>query len=443
MFEYRRVATIILNRQLSVWFKTGKLSSKSKDFYGDIKTFLSERYKDVIKRQVDGMLSSWISNRKNDFKSIVFKSSLDSKTKNDLIYINKLNNWFSKENHLARKIFKQVIKNNNFPSTKRINLQLNTKVYSLERNETTKSCSFHIKLKTCEGRGETITLSLKTNTRFEKIYKNEDKSLLNLHLCNSLQLNFDKNNELKDVVLCLQNDIKPIKHTIDNALGIDFGLKNLMTLSNGSILGINFIRKLTSYDNRIQKLQKELQRRKIKLKDNKRYVALQHDLKSYIKNEVNRVLNRIVKRYSPTELVVEKLMFSKVDLSKRLNRLLSRCGLKVMRDKLDSLSIEKGIKITYVNASYTSQECSSCHHVEKANRKNRDEFECKSCGLKINTDVNGSRSILGRSQDCWFTEHKYATRFEIKQHLIGKNIKMFAKNDSTSSCANIIRQEAV
>jgi putative transposase len=88
LFEYRRVAKIILNLQLNSLYKTGKIEFSNK-LYQPIKTFLSERYKDVIKRQVDGILKSYISNRKNDFKKIVFNSKLNNDFKKELYIINK------------------------------------------------------------------------------------------------------------------------------------------------------------------------------------------------------------------------------------------------------------------------------------------------------------------------------------------------------------------
>lgn len=422
LFEYRRIAKIILNKQINSLHKTGYLSTKSKDFYVDIPTFLSERYKDTIKRQVDGMLKSYISNRKNDYKKIVYKSSLSDETKKELYIVNKLNGWFKKENKLANKIFKHVLSKNRFPSTKRINMHLSNKVYKLEENKTTKSCTYHILLNTCSGiRGDKTVFSLKTNTRFDEIIKNEKGDKKDLKIHNSIQVNF-KNNCLTNIVLGISFSKKEnLSELSVNKIGLDFGIKNLLTLDNGSIYGQNFIKKLLYYDKRITCLQKELQiRGKIKLSENKRYCSLTNSLRAFIKNEVCRVVNRIIKINKPSEMVFEELDFSDSLLSKKMNRILRNCGLAILKNKLISVNEELGIKITYVNPAYTSQECSSCKYVDN-------NFLCQCCGLKLPADVNSARCIVGRSNDTYLMNNKYLTRVAVKRHLMCKSRKVFSE----------------
>lgn len=49
-----------------------------------------------------------------------------------------------------------------------------------------------------------------------------------------------------------------------------------------------------------------------------------------------------------------------------------------------------------VNPHYTSQECSQCGNIDKANRPKQDKFKCTACGFKINPDIQASRTILKR-----------------------------------------------
>jgi putative transposase len=39
----------------------------------------------------------------------------------------------------------------------------------------------------------------------------------------------------------------------------------------------------------------------------------------------------------------------------------------------------------------------SCGYVDKKNRKDTQEFECKACGNKTNVQVNGAKNIFKRS----------------------------------------------
>lgn len=424
LYEYRKVAHVILNKQLTSLFKTGKLCIQAKEFYGDIPTFLSERYKDVIKRQVDGMLKSYISNLKNEFKMKVYKSKLSEITKKELYKINKSNLWFNKENFLARKIYKSCLKRNNFPNTKHINLILNTKVYKLEENKNTKSCSYIIKLFTCGERGEHIIIPLKSHTRFDNFILNNNKQ--NLIINNSIQINFDRKNKLKGITLSCSYEKYNNKNTKNKympkieKIGLDFGLCTLFTTDKGDLFSQNFIKKLTYFDNKINNLVKELRKhnKNCKLYENKRYKAITNDLRAYIKNEVCRVLNRIVKLYNPKVIVVEELEFREQNLGKRLNRIINNCGISIIKYKLQSLSDEYGIEIKYINPCYTSQTCNSCGFVDKKNRLNREEFKCLCCGSKGKADIVAARNIVGRSNDMWFTKNSYATKEKIKRYLL-------------------------
>ena len=113
-----------------------------------------------------------------------------------------------------------------------------------------------------------------------------------------------------------------------------------------------------------------------------------------MKNEINRVLNRIVKIHMPAEIVVERLNFQNAGLSKRMNRLISRFGKAAVTAKLKSLDEMHGIAITETNPAYSSQECSVCGYMDRTNRKSQSEFECKCCNTGIHADVNGARNHL-------------------------------------------------
>lgn len=49
-----------------------------------------------------------------------------------------------------------------------------------------------------------------------------------------------------------------------------------------------------------------------------------------------------------------------------------------------------------VNPQYTSQECSECGNIDKANRPKQDRFECTECGFETNPDIQASQTILKR-----------------------------------------------
>ena len=56
-----------------------------------------------------------------------------------------------------------------------------------------------------------------------------------------------------------------------------------------------------------------------------------------------------------------------------------------------------GIAFALVDPRYSSQTCSGCGHCEKANRRTRSEFVCKSCGYVALADENAAVNIRRRA----------------------------------------------
>ena len=167
------------------------------------------------------------------------------------------------------------------------------------------------------------------------------------------------------------------------------------------------------------------------------YKALQNRIRSFFKNEIGRILNKLGnKRYAV--FVVEKLDFRYSNLSKKMNRLLTRTYRQVIKNKFVRLEEKYGITTIEVNAAYTSQECSNCGFVSKNNRKTQSEFVCKCCNYKINADVNAARNIVKRrSFDIelrkYANEHKVRiTRCLILKKLLQKH--NCSCNNSSASC---------
>lgn len=67
----------------------------------------------------------------------------------------------------------------------------------------------------------------------------------------------------------------------------------------------------------------------------------------------------------------------------------------------------KGCSVVMVNPRHTSQGCSKCGHVEKANRQSQSLFECKKCHFTLNADLNGSRNIALRGKMLVTIGHKH------------------------------------
>lgn len=358
-----------------------------------------------------GVLDSFLSNRQNDFVSMVYNSKLSEKTKAELFYINKCELWFSSSGtmplfdekgkripgqiqpipeetgRLARAILKHILKKNNRPCLKKCNMALDNKVARVRaKEEGAKKFDYWIELSTLSVR-KTIQLPLISNRYFE------EKQGINKKFC---QINLSQE---KQINICLVKELEKKEYVPENPkIALDFGLQNLFSTDKGDLYGHNFFEILKKYDAYIGSLAQNRQRQKLATKSHV-YNSLVSNVRDFLKNEICRVINHAIEKHKPKEIVVEKLQFTSPRLSRRLNRILSNMGRKIIKQKLDSISEELDIIITHIPAAYTSQSCHICGYVDKNNRLSQASFFCRYCHNKIHADVNAARNILSRSSD--------------------------------------------
>jgi putative transposase len=57
-----------------------------------------------------------------------------------------------------------------------------------------------------------------------------------------------------------------------------------------------------------------------------------------------------------------------------------------------------GVPVVLVDPKHTSQQCSVCGHIARANRRSQAVFSCKHCGYTTNADVNAALNIRARAR---------------------------------------------
>lgn len=60
-----------------------------------------------------------------------------------------------------------------------------------------------------------------------------------------------------------------------------------------------------------------------------------------------------------------------------------------------------GVPVVVVDARHTSQMCPLCHHAERANRRSRDRFECRGCGLAGPADAIAAVNVRAHGRMAW------------------------------------------
>jgi transposase, IS605 orfB family len=201
-------------------------------------------------------------------------------------------------------------------------------------------------------------------------------------------------------------------------LGLDVGITDLITLSNGSIYGANSAElfytlsdnlvnknrsRLFSYKRQLEErllTENDLSKKSIlelKLKNlennnlgSKKRISKISKYKSRIVSHINCELNKMVKEEDIEEIVREDLNWiskKKKNVSRKQQNRFSTWSKGVLLERLSVKLAENGIKETIVNPAYTSQVCCKCNHLGSRNGK---VFKCLNCNLNIDADFNAS-----------------------------------------------------
>lgn len=385
-----------------------------------VQTPLSARFVQTCYSQTIEIYKSWLTKLEEVVRTFLTNSSVSEKDELFLVAcyrINKNHLWYHKEPVLSwhrteegellvptkqykanaklpvsedilffmRRLIKQARKRIRFPRLKQLKtLKLDEKVAVLEASKAATHFEYFLKLSTLE-KGKPIYLPLNRNSYLDEcLTKGVRKPFVQLRL-----------DDKKCVISAIVEYDKAPLHSSNSSLGLDFGMVSMFTTSDGEQHGLTSFAKLKIWDEELIALTKELQKKGIKFKSNARYVQLQNRIKSYFKNEICRILNKLAKK-NVGVFVVEQLDFRASGLSRSMNRLIGRTYRSFVKAKLARLEEQYGIQVVGVNPAYTSQECSRCHYVSKNNRKSQKQFICEHCHLHCNADVNAGRVIVQR-----------------------------------------------
>ena len=206
-----------------------------------------------------------------------------------------------------------------------------------------------------------------------------------------------------------ENTVEAPVHPSKSALGIDLGVKKLITTSSGQVFDpINSFKanqvKLARLQRKLRKKNKFSQNwKKLNLKIN----TLHHHIANIRHDYLHKVTTTLSKNHAM--IVVEDLKVANMSKSAKgsieekgknvkaksgLNKSILDQGWSMLVNMLEYKQQWRGGLLVKIDPRYTSQTCSSCGHVAKENRPTQAKFECVSCGFSENADINASRNIL-------------------------------------------------
>lgn len=322
--------------------------------------------------------------------------------KNDIL------NYFEKNNNFDYKIQKTIFKKNfngelEEKEIKYLGSQMKQSIYTdiisnLKTLSTLKSKGKNVgKLKYCSEykcinlKQFDITYKLLTNKFIKiqnitgKIRANGLKQITKEYECaNAKLLNCPDGYYLKVTCFCNKKESMP---SIHEKIGIDMGIKNNLTLSNGLVFNAS-IRET----DRLKKLQRQLEKKKKGSKNRNKQIKKIKVEYQKITNRKNELANKTFSQLNKYELVViqdemlsgwQSGLFGKQIQHSILGRIKAKIKEKASQDN----------RFVIISKKYkTTQICSKCGRIHKMNLNDR-EYVCE-CGNTIDRDLNSAINIL-------------------------------------------------
>ncbi|MGW0761552.1 RNA-guided endonuclease InsQ/TnpB family protein, partial [Streptomyces sp. NPDC002814] len=184
-------------------------------------------------------------------------------------------------------------------------------------------------------------------------------------------------------------------------LGIDLGIVNIATTSDGEIMAGRKINRVRARERGLRrKLQKKntpSSKRRLKKrrrKEARRARDINHKIAKHVVVEAERTGRGIA---------LENLtgIRERVRLQKPQRATHSSWSFAQLGSFIAYKARRAGVPVVYVEPAYTSRTCAECGHIDRSNRVSQAWFACRNCGFVDHADRNGSRNIRACAWELW------------------------------------------
>ena len=195
------------------------------------------------------------------------------------------------------------------------------------------------------------------------------------------------------ITISAETEAAPVPSNKKTEVGIDLGLRDYTTLSNG--IKIQNPRLLDKSLNKLRKAQRGLSRRK-KGGKNRRKAALKvarisEGISRQRNDFLHKLSHNLVNSYS--FIAYEKLNIKGMAGNHHLARSINDASWSHFIQYLCYKAESAGCKVVGVNPRNTTKTCSKCGNVQNIELSER-TFNCKNCGISIDRDLNAAINIL-------------------------------------------------
>src|SRR5713226_3312896 len=344
-------------------------------------TPLSERWQRVAIQQAAGIAKSWRTNRGQAYQDYV----------DDLLDYHEQ----QAEGILDAEAQEPVWKEWSIPTLRQTCIQANVNVVVLEPARDSPTFDYWLTISTLEFRKQLLVPGKLAGYHREALSGKTINTSVTLNKRGDgwwLTLSYD------EVVPVQTAPSAPV-------VGVDVGIANFITTSDGQHYG-TFHGKLRER----QKRDREKRRRKAKLRNCLEKKGVQklpstssksgQRLIRHVRQEINRAVNECFTEHPDAQLAYEHLSVATMKHKARaMNAYMRASNLAHVPQQIAWNAAKRGRRATRVKSAYTSQECSVCHHVDRANRPNQQTFCCRVCGHSTHADLNAAINIEHRLGD--------------------------------------------
>ena len=177
-------------------------------------------------------------------------------------------------------------------------------------------------------------------------------------------------------------------------VGLDRGVYNIVTTSEGDHYGAKDVRRVKRKYNHVRSELQEKGTRSAK----RRLKAISGCEKRFVHDQNHCISKKLanpdedVSVYVLEDLSSMNMLRLKGKSNSTMRKWLSNWSYSDLEFKLSYKCQRNGIRVEFVDARYTSQKCSVCKTIDKASRKGN-RYTCRHCGISIHADTNAAINI--------------------------------------------------
>ena len=195
--------------------------------------------------------------------------------------------------------------------------------------------------------------------------------------------------------LTVEREDKPAERTQKcGAVGVDLGVKNLATLSDGTV--VTNPRYLRKSERKLKKAQQELSRKTKGSNRRAKARAKVARLHAHVANQRLDGLHKLTTRLAETfsDISIEDLHVAGMVKNHRLAKSISDAAFGEFRRQLEYKTTRSGARLHIADRWYrSSKTCSGCGSVKAKLSLSERTYRCDSCGLVLDRDLNAAINI--------------------------------------------------